>query len=279
VAVAAARLGIPCTLAAQLGDDDHGTLIRRHVEASAVRVEALPPAAPTGTATARLGSDGAATYDFDITWAPQTMPDPEGFAAVHAGSIALALAPGSDRVLELLARARALGTPTTVDPNVRLTITPDVAAVRHVVDRAVRLAWGVKLSDEDVEVLMPGLPAERAVDELLAAGPALVALTRGSAPMLFGSGDARAEVAAPVTRVADTIGAGDTVMGALLATCWSQGWLGVRTLGVEQLIALGEVAVEAAAITCSRPGADPPWLAEMSAGQRTSLAAGSAAGA
>ena len=278
VAVAASRLGVPCTLAAQLGADGRGELIRRHVEASDVRVQALPPVATTGTATARLDSDGAATYDFEITWAPETVPDPESYAAVHTGSIALALAPGSDRVLELLARARELGVPTTVDPNVRLAITPDVSTVRTVVDQAIRLAWGVKLSDEDADVLMPGLSAERVLDEILAAGPALVALTRGSAPMLFGSGKARAEVAAPATRVADTIGAGDTAMGAMLATCWDRGWLGAASLDDEQLAAVGQVAVEAAAITCSRPGADPPWLAEMSSGLHAQVASPSAAG-
>jgi fructokinase len=86
--------------------------------------------------------------------------------------------------------------------------------------------------------------------------------------MLLASGDARVEVAAPVTQVVDTIGAGDTAMGALLATCWDRGWLGAPTLGAEQLTAVGAVAVEAAAITCSRPGADPPWLPEMRSGLR-----------
>ena len=272
VAVAAARLGARTVLAAQLGNDEHGNQVRRHAEASGVRVHAVPPDNRTATATARIQADGAAEYEFDVTWNPESFPDPAGFAAVHTGSIAMALPPGSDRVLELLTTAQHAGIPVTVDPNVRLAITPDVAAVRRLVRSAAAVSWAVKLSAEDAAALMPGMSAGEVVDTVLADGPSLVVLTRGAAGMLLACADARVEVPTPRTDVVDTIGAGDTAMGALLATCAARGWLGARALSASHLEELGSVAVRAAAITCSRAGADPPWEAELaarSARQRT----------
>lgn len=263
VAVAAARLGTGALLATQLGNDAHGRLVREHAAHSGVSLESLSPSRRTGTATARLGADGAATYAFGLSWDPATLPVPDGFAAVHAGSIGVALQPGAERVLELLARSRAAGIAVSLDPNVRPAVTPDLPAVRAAVARAVALSWAVKLSDDDADVLLPDRSPAEIVDEVLAAGPALVALTRGSAPALLGCGDVRVEVPAPRTDVVDTIGAGDTFMGALLAACAHRGWLGHRGLGADELAGLGRIAVTAAAITCSRPGADPPWAAEL----------------
>lgn len=263
VAVAAARLGAPAVLATQLGDDASGRLIRAHAEGSGVRVCSVPPHRPTGSATARIGAGGAAAYEFDVTWDPERLPAPDGYAAVHAGSIGVALQPGADRVLSVLARAAVAGVPVTLDPNVRPAITPDLAAVRTTVARATALAWGVKLSEEDADLLWPGRSIEAVVDELATAGPELVALTRGAESSLLGSGAVRVEVPARRTDVVDTIGAGDTFMGTLLASCARWGWLGRAGLSEPQLRAVGQVAVTAAAITCSRPGADPPWTAEL----------------
>lgn len=263
VAVAAARLGAGGVLTTQLGDDAFGRLVREHAAGSGVRCLSMPPLRPTGSATARLGTGGAATYDFDLGWDPATLPTPGDFAAVHAGSIGLALQPGAERVLDLLAQARAARVPVTLDPNVRPSVTPDLVAVRAAVTRGVALSWAVKLSDEDADVLLPGRSCAAVVDEVLAAGPALVALTRGSGPTLLGCGDTRVEVTAPRTEVVDSIGAGDTFMGALLAACARRGWLGRPDFTADELAALGAVAAAAAAITCSRAGADSPWAAEL----------------
>lgn len=263
VAVAAARLGTPAVLATQLGDDASGRLIRAHAARSGVRVCSVPPHRPTGSATARIGAGGAATYEFDVTWDPEQLPAPDGYAAVHAGSIGIALQPGADRVLSVLARANAAGVPVTLDPNVRPEITPDLAGVRAAVGRAVALGWAVKVSEEDADLLWPGRSIEAVVEELANAGPGLVALTRGGEPALLGCGAVRVEAPAPRTDVVDTIGAGDTFMGALLAACARWGWLGRTDLSECDLRAVGEVAVAAAAITCSRSGADPPWTAEL----------------
>jgi len=66
--------------------------------------------------------------------------------------------------------------------------------------------------------------------------------------------------------VADTIGAGDTFSAALLARLDNDGLLtkdAILALTDSQLHALLGYAAAAAAITASRPGADPPWKHEM----------------
>ena len=160
IAVALARLGVETTLAAQVGDDDRGVALARHVTAAGAELDRLEPAAPTSTATAVIGSDGAATYEFDLTWAPYRLPDPTGYAVVHVGSIGAALAPGADRVAELVADAAAAGVPVSFDPNVRPAITPDLDDVRRRAERIADGATLLKLSDEDATLLYPATRVE-----------------------------------------------------------------------------------------------------------------------
>ncbi len=269
IAVGLARLGVGTTLAAQLGADERGAAIGRHLTASGVDLVALAPQRPTSTATARVRPDGSADYAFDVHWDPRRLPDPAGYALVHVGSIGAVLAPGADRVAELVAAARAAGIPVSLDPNVRPAVTPDLDEVRRQVDRLSRVATVVKLSDEDADVLHPDVPAERLVAHLTGAGGArLAVLTRGADGLLLSAGAGAAAVAAPAVPVVDTIGAGDTVMSALLAGALRQGLLPVAggpraAATATELEWLGRLAVRAAAITCSRPGADPPWRDEL----------------
>jgi fructokinase len=76
---------------------------------------------------------------------------------------------------------------------------------------------------------------------------------------------------APRVDVVDTVGAGDTVSGALLTALGDHGALGDRPaarLDALDAATLREVlawAAASAAITCSREGAQPPSRAEVSA--------------
>ncbi|MFY0407828.1 PfkB family carbohydrate kinase, partial [Solicola sp. PLA-1-18] len=151
IAVGLARLDVTAVLAAQVGEDENGELLRDHVDASDVDLRNLPPhRETTATALARIDDEGRATYEFDIAWDPTELPTLEGQDLLHVGSIGAALAPGADRVLALAQQAAAAGVPVSLDPNVRLPITPDVADVRRRVDALLETASICKLSDEDV---------------------------------------------------------------------------------------------------------------------------------
>lgn len=67
VAVALARLGRPVRLATSYATDRFGDLIATHLAGAGVRLAADPHGVRrTSTAVATIGSDGAASYVFDL---------------------------------------------------------------------------------------------------------------------------------------------------------------------------------------------------------------------
>jgi len=263
VAVTMARQGIHTTLAAHVGDDHFGELIRAHLAESGVVFAEAGPASPTASATATIGADGAATYDFDLRWEPETLPDPADFDLVHVGSIGAWLPPGAGAVLDLVRRAHDAGVPVGFDPNIRLALAPPIAEVRRQVRELTDLSRFIKLSDEDAEALADGTDDVLAMlEDLSSCGPALAALTRGGKSVTIRSGDQQTDVPVPRVEVADTIGAGDTWMGTLLAELLRRGWQDRTSFEMDELQELAQAAAEAAAVTVSRPGADPPWRRE-----------------
>lgn len=266
VAVALARQGVATTLAAQVGDDARGEQIEAHLSASGVQLLRLPPTRRTSTATATIGTDGEASYEFDMVWDPSELPDTDTFDVVHVGSISTALAPGADAVAQLVASTAAAGLPVSVDPNVRPQVTPDLGDVRLRIDVITSEATVVKLSDEDAALLRPGVPLERVVVDLARlARVQLAVLTRGGSGLLLSTGGGTVTVPAPRMPVVDTIGAGDTVTAALLTALLNRGLLlaGSDPVSDDDATEAGLFAVGAAAVTCSRPGADPPWRQEL----------------
>lgn len=261
VAIGLARLGVATRLATQMGADTNGELLRQALIDSGVGVLGLAPQpARTATAKATIAADGSASYEFDVSWDPAELPDPTGFEAVHVGSIGATLAPGADRVAALVADAAAADIPVTFDPNVRLAIQDDVAELRRRFDAIAPRATVIKMSDEDAAALFPGRQLHDLVTQLAAMGP-LVAITRGGEGAMIGSGDNLIEVAATEIDVVDTIGAGDSFMATLIAGSAALSW--PRKWSTGQLESLGALVSGAAAITCMRPGADPPRRSEL----------------
>jgi len=261
VAIGLTRLGVPAQLATQVGTDEDGELLRDTLKKSRVDLAELDPRpARTASAVATIAADGSASYEFDISWDPTTLPEPAGFDAVHVGSIATSLAPGADQVASLAARAAAAGIPVTFDPNIRLAIQGDVAELRRRFDVIAPHASVIKMSDEDAAALFAGRHLDDIATELAAMG-SLVAITRGGEGALLCWGTDIVHTAAPSIAVVDTIGAGDSFMAALVAGLAALSWPG--ELDASQLLGLGELASTAAAITCMRPGADPPRRSEV----------------
>ncbi len=272
VAVGAARLGLATTLVTHYAGDPYGDMIEEHLSANGVTA-IRGGSAPTSTATATLGPDGGATYAFDISWdingaALPALEAVQGSKHVHTGSIAAVAAPGDQATFALVAAAREHAT-ISFDPNCRPGISPDVAAARAQAERFVAASDIVKASDEDLAWLYPDRTPEETLSAWLELGPAIVALTRGAAgPVILGS-QGRVELAAEAIKVADTVGAGDSFMAALisgldqLSALGSRGRQRLQALTVDDLQALAAYANRAAAITCSRHGANPPRTAEL----------------
>ncbi len=184
---------------------------------------------------------------------------------LHIGSYTALVEPVASALKALIERERA-HTLISFDPNIRPTVVPDMALWRKNTEAVVPLTDVIKVSDEDLDLIAPGEAVSEIARRWLALGVKLVVVTRGSnGATAFAPG---LEVNCPGIKVAveDTVGAGDTFQAALLA--------GLKQLGATDRAALSALdetriggllafAVGAAAITCSRRGADMPRKAEL----------------
>ena len=265
VAVGLARLGVPTLLLTELGDDDAGDLVQRHLEDSGVSLGpgAVVTGRRTSTATAHLDDAGAASYDFDIEWTLPASPLPATATGLHVGSLGAALRPGRAAVVDLARQAVAAGVLVTFDPNARPTLTPDAEQAWADVLEVAAQSDVVKLSDEDLHFLSPGTGPDAAAELLLARGAQLVVVTLGGGGAAAYSAGADCRVSSRPVDVVDTVGAGDSFMAALVAVVVEHGLDG---LDAGLLRGYVEAAHAAAAITVSRPGADPPRRADLPAG-------------
>jgi fructokinase len=269
VAVALARLGRPVEFATSWGDDERGRVLADRLERDAVTLAVDPHAiGHTSTAIATIGSDGHATYEFDLAWRLNPLPDDIDPLVVHTCSLGAVITPGADDVLELLGRLRDVTT-ISYDVNVRPAITgtgPDLVARVEAVTARSDL---VKASDEDLEALYPGIDPVAGAKRLLGLGPAAVVVTRGQGGATWVSAVQEVDVASVPVVVADTIGAGDTFCAAMLDALWVRDLLGPG--GRDALVDVARDAVvdvlahaaRAASVTVGRPGADPPYLREL----------------
>jgi fructokinase len=272
VAVALSRLGQRTALITQLGADDYGALVRAYLARNGVEVIAAGPVdQPTSRALARLDANGAAAYEFDLSWDVRGLRLAEDSAALHFGSLGVTLAPGGQRVLQLAESACRHGVVTSYDPNARPSVTPDHLAVAAIAERAAACAHIVKMSDEDLAFLFPGTTPGQLAERFLGDGrpTRLLVVTRGSGGVVVATRGARFAVPAVPVAVVDTVGAGDTFSAALLAGLAGGGLLSPGALAgrldaePEVLHEIVGQALAAAALTCSRPGADPPTMAEL----------------
>ncbi|MEW2145600.1 carbohydrate kinase [Micromonospora vinacea] len=282
VAVTLARLDQPVRLLARLSGDEYGRQLVGHLSANRVDLEwAVHAEEPTSVAVATLNAAGQASYEFrlagaaDWQWTPQELPELAGSPAIalHTGSLALALAPGAEALEGLLAGERQRnGLSISIDLNLRPSIVTDRAAEQERVRRQVRLAHLVKASDEDLAWLYPDRSAADVMTEWRTAGVSCAVVTRGGdgAWLLAPDGSLHEEPAVR-TAVVDTVGAGDSFTGGLLAALADLDALGDRpadrlaAVSGPQWGAVLRQAATVAALTCAHRGADPPTSAEVEA--------------
>lgn len=275
VALALARLGREVDLLTWLGHDLYGDRIRRQLSRYGVTIQGGSVSAyATPFAIARTDESGHTSYEFDVTW---DMPDPESIPAdplvLHIGSLGTAIQPGAKKVSALVARLHG-GATITYDPNIRPSLMGDRVRMRPIVESYLAAADIVKASEDDLLWLEPGMKAEFTIANWARRGPALAVLTKGGGGItaLTNTGD-RIDLPAMPVDVVDTVGAGDSFLGALIDGLWEAGLLGganrqkLRDASGDVFEPILARAVVAAAITCSRPGADPPTRDDVRAAQ------------
>lgn len=273
VAVATARLGAPVMFMSRIATDGYGAaLIDRLAESGVDTTLVQRGPEPTTLALTGIAADGSAGYTFYVEGTADRFfadpgPLPDVATVLSLGTNSLVLEPGASGYESVLRRESARGVLTVLDPNIRPGLIADPDAYRRRFTTWLPDVGLLKLSIEDARWLAESDDAEAAVRDWLRAGPAAAMLTDGGKGLtVHTAGGAKLTVPAAPATVVDTIGAGDTVHGALLA------WLhatGVTSVGALRALdddgwrkALRRAAA-AAAITVSRAGAHPPTATEL----------------
>lgn len=266
-AVALGRLGTRTAFCSRVSYDAFGEALLDGLREAGVDVSVVQRGVePTTLAVATIDGRGSAAYSFYVEGTADRLfsapPElPAGTRAVSFGTCSLVLEPGASAYEELMRSAAAQGVFTALDPNIRSGLIPDPDAYRARFKSWLPSVSLLKLSEEDA-LWLGGTPRE-----WLALGPAAVVITQGGDGLtVFTRDGAVHSVPGEKVDVVDTIGAGDTVNAALLHSLSTQDALSAAALeglGATGWARLLRFAARAAAITCSRAGAEPPYASEL----------------
>jgi fructokinase len=257
------RLDVPVAFVGRVSSDAFGRQVRKALIDDGVDDRWIVATdEPTTLALAEIDGNGSASYTFylDGTSVPGLVDAdvvhlPSKVDALHVGTLALVVEPFATTTEHLVERYRGSSL-VFADPNVRPLVISDRAAYLARLDRIYRHADIVKVSDADLAWLAPNVSLPDAARRILALGPRLVLVTQGGdGQLIVGHGFAEHQPAASCI-VVDTIGAGDSYSGGILAWWHDNGLpdLGDRAAAV----AASAFGARVAAVTCSRAGADPP---------------------
>ena len=276
VAIGMARLGAPTGFVGGVSTDMFGRMIADHATASNVELGlATRSDRQTTLAFVRIvaGESHYAFYDAETatrnwTYRRGTIPF-ANIEAVHVGSTTLVNDQGAAETNALIADARASST-ISFDPNCRPNLVKNKPAYLARMAEFAGQADLIKMSDVDFAYLFGEEQYQQRANALLGQGTSLVVITRGNnGAIAWHASAGQVEVQAPKVEIADTIGAGDSFQAALLFALHKQGRISrqqLKDIGADELRRALSFAANCAGMTCTRPGADPPWSHEVTWG-------------
>ncbi|MAY62297.1 MAG: carbohydrate kinase [Rhizobiales bacterium] len=271
-AIALGRLGVPSGFFTGLSSDMFGDVLRRSLDDSKVDHSYCATLdLPTTLAFVKLTNGQASYAFFDENTAGRMITEadlPElgdDVSAMHFGAISLISEPCGSTYEALMQREHKKRV-ISLDPNIRPSFIKDADAHRARIDRMIDMSDILKLSDEDLEWFgMSGM--EQAAGVWLDRGVKLVVITRGPEGAIGFASDQMIDVQGVKVEVADTVGAGDTFNAGILASLHRAGRLdkdAIANLSGDEIHDALLWGAKAAAVTVSRPGANPPWAEEIS---------------
>jgi fructokinase len=267
-AKALARLGIDTQFIDGISTDKYGQMALKQLHKDGVRLDFVKFSdKPTCLAIVSLNQQGGASYEFVIEgtatfdFSPLWLPDPVANkpSLLHIGTLVTAIEPAATVLFEW-AKKVAKVSPIVFDPNIRPAVMSDRVEYVKQVERWVSISSAVKVSDDDIYWLYPGVELDQVADNWLSMGPELIVVTFGDKGLAGYRKESKISVDAKKVVVADTVGAGDTV-GAILVEAIIED--GLDKLVNERLTSMLDRAAKAAAITVSRTGALPPSKVEI----------------
>lgn len=273
VALGLARLGQPVGFCGGIGTGFAGDRLMQALADEGIDARATARIdAPTTLSLIGLDARGVPSYAFYGQGCADRLLRAEHLDAIppeancfHFGSYAMVVQPVGATQRALVEREHRRSV-ISYDPNIRTNVEPDLDVWRATLQWMLPRTHLLKVSDEDLGLLVPGRPIDQFAADALAAGTGLVVVTRGADGAVGYTRQGRVAMPPVPVQVVDTVGAGDTFQAALLTWAAETGRLAPSALAALDVAALAEAlgfAARAAAITCGRRGADLPRRAEL----------------
>lgn len=272
-AVALSRLGTQVEFFSGLSTDLFGDRLASVLMANGVGHGLTHRAdRPTTLAFVTLteGQASYAFYDENTAGRMLTQADlpaiPEGTKACFFGGISLAVEPCADAYAALLKRA-AMKQVVMIDPNIRPSFIADRDRFDARLSAMTASTTIFKASDEDLRWMLGDDALPVLAEKIRAMGPSIVLVTQGSKGVTAFHAGGEVHVDAHTVQVVDTVGAGDTFNAGFLAGLDEAGALDLSAirsgLSEDAIRAAMTLGVQAAAVTVTRAGANPPTRAEL----------------
>ena len=264
-AKALARLGFDSYFIDGLSTDKYGDQARAELLADGVKLDyTFTSNSPTclasvtldenGSASYEFLIDGTATFEFNESWLPDPTHPP---AVLHVGTLATIVEPGATNLFNWAKKVKA---PLVFDPNIRSSVVNDRTRYQQIIEKWATISSVIKMSEDDLAWLHPEMDFRSAAENFINEKTQLVVITKGASGLDGFTEDGEVSVPGVKVDVVDTVGAGDTV-GAILVEAIVK--YGLDNLVGTTLESTLKRAAAAAAITCSRAGANPPTLKEL----------------
>lgn len=274
VAVAASRLGAETGFIGKVGNDAFGRSLAETLRKDNVDTKGLcfDDGQPTTLAIVTVDDAGERSFSFYRDPGADTrLTVEEALTALegglpkilHVGSLSMTTSPAREACLEAVKYAKRNGAMISYDPNYRAALWDSEEHAVEMMKALLPYADILKVSDEEMRMLTGSEDLEEGSRVLAGYGCRLILVTLGADGAFVRLEDDTAAIPGLSVEVADTNGAGDTFLGAVLMQIATNrlrpddGWAGIKEMV--------RYANKAAALTCSRNGAIPamPYAEEL----------------
>ncbi|MGB9857586.1 MAG: carbohydrate kinase family protein [Dictyoglomaceae bacterium] len=274
VAITLGRLKAYVSFLGKISEDVFGEILVSFLKENNVDLRyLLRGKEPTTLAFVIIGPDNEPHFVFygdnsaDSSLKVEELPSsfPSDVTLIHFGSISLVREPTASTLEKLMEREKGRVL-ISLDPNVRPILISDKERYIKKLEKWISWTNLVKVSKVDLGWLYPGKSLKEIAENWLSLGPELVVITMGAQGSKAFSKEGFVEVPALKVNVVDTVGAGDSFMGGLLYWFWRSGKLNIRDfkkLSLKDIEDGLKFASKVAGLTCTRAGANPPYLEEL----------------
>ncbi|MEN2984100.1 MAG: carbohydrate kinase [Dictyoglomaceae bacterium] len=274
VAITLGRLKADVSFFGKISEDIFGEILVSFLKENNVDLRYLVRGKePTTLAFVVIGPNNEPNFVFygdntaDSSLKLEDLPSfsPSEIDLIHFGSISL-IRGSTAFTLEKLMEREKERILISLDPNVRPMLISNKQEYIKKLEKWISCSDLVKVSKGDLNWLYPENSIEDIAKNWLNLGPILVIVTKGDKGAIAFSKEESVEVPALKINVIDTVGAGDSFMGGFLYWLWKNKKLQknrFKDLSLSEIKEGLKFATKVAGITCTRIGANPPFLEEL----------------